>query len=72
MYGKDERSAITKALTEDLSKYRTNDWQKKESARSGRRRLVKHLRKKTKYPPEGMEDAVQTVMSQCEMWTDNT
>ena len=22
------------------------------------------------YPPEGMEDAVQTVMSQCEMWTD--
>ena len=27
--------------------------------------------KKHKYPPEGMDDAVQTVMSQCEMWTDN-
>ena len=27
--------------------------------------------KKNKYPPEGIDDAVQTVMSQCEMWTDN-
>lgn len=44
---------------------------KKESARAGMRRLVKRLLKKHKYPPEGMEDAVQTVMSQCEMWTDN-
>ena len=26
---------------------------------------------KYKYPPEGMDDAVQTVMSQCEMWADN-
>ena len=34
------------------------------------RRLVKQLLKKHRYPPEGMEDAVQTVMSQCEMWTD--
>ena len=23
------------------------------------------------YPPEGMDDAVQTVMTQCELWTDN-
>ena len=47
------------------------DWQKKESARAGMRRLVKRLLKKHKYPPEGMDDAVQTVMSQCEMWVDN-
>ncbi len=33
-------------------------------------RLVKQLLKKYKYLPEGMEDAVQTVMSQCETWTD--
>ncbi|MBQ6347891.1 MAG: hypothetical protein IJI71_10095 [Clostridia bacterium] len=26
--------------------------------------------KRHKYPPEGMEDAINTVMSQCEMWTD--
>ena len=66
-----ELIAITKELTDLLRKNRTIDWQKKESARAGMRRLVKRLLKKHKYPPEGMDDAVQTVMSQCEMWTDN-
>ena len=36
------------------------------------RMLIKKLLKKHKYPPEGMEDAVQTVMTQCELWADNT
>ena len=35
------------------------------------RMMIKKLLKKHKYPPEGMEDAVQTVMQQCELWTDN-
>ena len=70
-YEHDELIAITKELTDLLRKNRTIDWQKKESARAGMRRLVKRLLKKHKYPPEGMENAVQTVMSQCEMWTDN-
>lgn len=70
-YKHEELIAITKELTELLRNNRTIDWQKKESARAGMRRLVKRLLKKHKYPPEGMEDAVQTVMSQCEMWTDN-
>ena len=70
-YEHEELIAITKELTDLLRKNRTIDWQKKESARVGMRRLVKRLLKKHKYPPEGMEDAVQTVMSQCEMWTDN-
>ena len=35
------------------------------------RMLIKKLLKKHKYPPAGMEDAVQTVMTQCELWTDN-
>lgn len=26
--------------------------------------------KKHKYPPEGMEDAVQIVVTKCELWTD--
>ncbi|MDR0669323.1 MAG: DUF3387 domain-containing protein [Treponema sp.] len=26
--------------------------------------------KKYKYPPEGEEEAVNTVISQCEMWVD--
>lgn len=34
--------------------------------------LIKKLLKKHKYPPEGMKDAVQTVMMQCELWADNT
>ena len=71
-YENDELIAITKELTDALRQNRTIDWQKKESARAGMRRLVKRLLKKHKYPPEGMEDAVQTVMSQCEMWTDFT
>lgn len=69
-YHNDELIAITKELTEMLRKNRTIDWQKKESARAGMRKMVKRLLKKYKYPPEGMEDAVKTVMSQCEMWTD--
>lgn len=47
------------------------DWQKRESARAKMRMLIKKLLKKHKYPPEGMDDAVQTVMTQCELWTDN-
>ena len=70
-YEHEELIAITKELTDLLRQNRTIDWQKKESARAGMRRLVKRLLKKHKYPPEGMEDAVQTVMIQCEMWTDN-
>ena len=33
--------------------------------------MIKRLLKKHRYPPEGMDDAVQTVMTQCELWTDN-
>lgn len=71
-YENEELIAITKELTELLRKNRTIDWQKKETARAGMRRLVKRLLKEHKYPPEGMEDAVDTVIAQCEMWTDNS
>ena len=49
----------------------TIDWQKKETARAAMRKMVKQILKKHKYPPEGMDDTLETVMSQCEMWTDN-
>lgn len=62
---------MTRELTEMLRKNRTIDWQKKETARAGMRKMVKRLLKKYKYPPEGMDNAVQTVMTQCELWTDN-
>ena len=70
-YEHEELIAITKELTDLLRKNRTIDWQKKESARAGMRKLVKRLLRRHKYPPDGMEDAVQTVISQCEMWTDH-
>lgn len=69
-YSNDELVALTKELTDLLRKNRTIDWQKKESARAGMRRLVKRLLRDHEYPPEGMDDAIKTVMSQCEMWAD--
>ena len=54
-----------------MRKNKTIDWQRKETARAKMRTLIKRLLKKHKYPPEGMADAVQTVMTQCELWTDN-
>ena len=70
-YENEELIAITKELAETLRKNRTIDWQKRDSARAKMRMMIKKLLKKHKYPPEGMDDAVQTVMTQCELWTDN-
>lgn len=70
-YENDELIAITKELADTLRKNKTIDWQKRESARAKMRMMIKKLLKKHRYPPEGMEDAVQTVMTQCELWTDN-
>ena len=70
-YENDELIAITKELTETLRKNKTIDWQKKDSARAKMRMMIKKLLKAHKYPPEGMDDAVRTVMTQCELWTDN-
>lgn len=70
-YENDELIAITKELTDALRKNRSIDWQKRDSARAKMRMMIKRLLKKHKYPPEGMDDAVATVMLQCELWTDN-
>ena len=70
-YENEELIAITKELADTLRNNKTIDWQKREPARAKMRMLIKKLLKKHKYPPEGMDDAVQTVMTQCELWTDN-
>ena len=70
-YENDVLVEMTRELTELLRKNRTIDWQKKETARATMRKMVKRLLKKYKYPPEQYEDAIETVISQCEMWTDN-
>lgn len=67
-YSNDQFLALTKALTEKLRENRTIDWNKKESARASMRRIIKRLLREYHYPPEGYEEAVDTVMKQCEQW----
>ena len=70
-YQNNELIDLTRELTEMLRKNRTIDWQKKTTARAAMRKMVKHLLKKYKYPPEDYDTAINTVISQCEMWADN-
>jgi type I restriction enzyme R subunit len=70
-YKNGELINLTRELTEMLRKNRTIDWQKKETARASMRKMVKRLLKKYKYPPEDYEFAIDTVICQCELWTDN-
>lgn len=69
-YKNEELINMTKELTDSLRRNKTIDWQKKESARANMRRIIKRLLKKYNYPPEEAQDALQTVMTQCELWTD--
>lgn len=71
-YTNDQLVAITHELTETLRKNSTIDWQRKTSARAGMKRAIKRLLKKYKYPPDGQEEALKTVMAQCELWADTT
>lgn len=71
-YQNDELIVITMGITETLRKNQTIDWQKRESAHAKMRMLIKKLLKHHKNPPERIEDAVQTVMTQCEFWADNS
>ncbi|MCR5129887.1 MAG: type I restriction endonuclease subunit R [Prevotella sp.] len=70
-YENDVLVAMTKELTETLRKNRTIDWQHKESARAGMRKMVKRLLKRYKYPPEEYEHALDIVLKQCEEWSDD-
>ncbi len=70
-YENDELIAITKELTDALRKNKTIDWQLKEQARAKMKMMIKRLLKKHSYPPESEQDAIETIMTQCELWTDN-
>ena len=70
-YSNEEFVKLTKELTEQLRRNRTIDWNHKESARAKMRVMVKRLLKKYHYPPEGQEQALQTVMEQCNRWADD-
>lgn len=58
-------------LTETVRKNRTVDWEKKESARAFMRREIKRLLRKYHYPPEKADNAVQTVVKQAELMSEN-
>ena len=58
-YTNEQLVAITRELTDALRRNKTIDWNLKESARAGMRRIVKRLLRKYDYPPEGQEDAVE-------------
>ena len=70
-YKNDELVAMTKELTDTLRKNKTVDWQNKQFARAKMMMMVKRLLKKYNYPPEEEQGAIDTVMTQCELWTDN-
>ena len=70
-YSNEQLVAITRELTEALRTNKTIDWNLKESAQAGMRRIVKRLLKKYDYPPAGQEDALDTIMTQCRMWNEN-
>ena len=70
-YTDEQFVALTKELTDVLRRNRTIDWNRKESARAKMRVMVKRLLKKYKYPPEGAEKALETVMRQCDHWADD-
>ena len=70
-YSSEEFVKLTKELTEQLRKNRTIDWNHKDTARAKMRVMVKRLLKKYHYPPEGQEQALNTVMAQCNKWADD-
>lgn len=70
LYNNESLINITRELTDALRKNNTVDWQKRDSARAKMRMLIKRLLKKYDYPPKDRPDAIETVMSQCELWAD--
>ena len=70
-YTNDQLVALTKELAETLRRNRTIDWNRRDSERANMRRLVKRLLKHYNYPPENAEDAMNTVLKQCEQWAEN-
>ncbi len=70
-YDNEQLIALTQELTQALRQNRTIDWNEKESARAGMRRIVKRLLKSHGYPPEDRDNALDIIMQQCEKWTEN-
>lgn len=68
----DELVAITQELAAKMRELRTVDWQHKESSRAAMRMAIRRLLKDHRYPPDGMDFALSTVMEQCNLWANNS
>ncbi len=58
---------IAQELVDTIRKSVSIDWTKKEAVRAKLRTSVKRLLKRKKYPPDGQEYAVKTIIEQAEM-----
>lgn len=70
-YTNKELKAMVQELTEELRKSRTIDWQLKDSARARMRSKVRRLLKRYGYPPENQKFALEYVIHQAELMSDN-
>lgn len=62
---------MARELTQELKDNEAIDWQFKQSGRARMRTVVRRLLAKYDYPPEGVEEALEVVLRQCENWTMN-
>jgi type I restriction enzyme R subunit len=68
--GDETLKKIAQEVTEKLRNSATVDWQVRESVRARLRLLVKRTLKKYKYPPDQAPEAVDLVMEQAEVLSD--
>ena len=61
---------IAQELTQKLRGSVTVDWQKRESVRAKMRNMIRITLKRYKYPPDEQKDAIELVMQQAEVLSD--
>ncbi len=67
----DTLKKIAHELTENLRQNLTVDWSKRESVRAKLRLMVKRILRKYKYPPDLQEEAVDLVLQQAQVFSEN-
>ena len=69
--GDDKLRQLAIALTTELRKSATVDWQKRDSVRARMRNLVRRLLRKWKYPPDQSKEAIELILAQAEVLADH-
>ncbi len=68
--GNDTLRTIAQELVETVQRNATIDWTVRESVRAGMRNAVRRVLRKHGYPPDKQEKAIQTVIEQAELLTE--